>query len=72
MTTKILTEFKSNLLRINPKPKYITIKDIQEIMWENQNMPTAIFSTSKKDYIVKPRTIYGLKTKRKAKMIITI
>ena len=40
------------------KPKFLTIKEIQEIMRRGEPMPTAIFSTTKTDYIVKPRTIF--------------
>ena len=41
------------------KPKFLTIKEIQEIMRRGEPMPTAIFSAKKEDYIVKPRTIFG-------------
>lgn len=41
------------------KPKFITIKEIQEKMRRGEPIPTAIFSATKTDYIVKPRTIFG-------------
>ena len=40
------------------KPKFLTIKEIQEYMRRGDYMPTAIFSATKTDYIVKPRTIF--------------
>ena len=40
------------------KPKFLTIKEIQEYMRRGEYMPTAIFSATKTDYIVKPRTIF--------------
>lgn len=53
------------------KPRYLTIEEIQQRMRKRQAMPTAIFSTCKKDYIVKPRgTIFGLQ-KKKSKGKIT-
>lgn len=54
------------------KPKYLSIKEIQEIMRKGEYMPTAIFSVEYKDYIVKPRTVYAKKTKRRAKGKIRI
>lgn len=43
------------------KPRYLTIKEIQQKMRDGRGMPTAIFSAQKKDYIVKPRgTIFGI------------
>lgn len=41
------------------KPKFLTVKQIQEVMRSKKPMPTAIFSAQKKDYIVKARTIFG-------------
>lgn len=47
------------------KPRYLAVKEIQQIMRDGKNMPTAIFSAQKKDYIVKPRgTIFGSQKKR--------
>ena len=40
------------------KPKFLTITEIQEYMRRGENITTAIFSVSKTDYIVKPRTIF--------------
>ena len=46
------------------KPKYLSAKEIQKIMIEGGDIPTAIFSSQKKDYIVKPRgTIFGIEKK---------
>lgn len=47
------------------KPVYLTCKEIREIMLKGEDMPTAIFSAKKTDYIVKPRTIFW-KSKRKS------
>lgn len=53
------------MLGIKPTPVFLTVKQIREIMKNGDDMPTAIFSADKKDYIVKPRTIYSKKqTKR--------
>lgn len=49
------------------KPKFLTIKEIQEIMKSGEPMPTAIFSATKTDYIVKPRTIFGNNKKGRRK-----
>ena len=67
MNINDLRLLKYRLLGIKPKPRYLSIKEIQEIMRNDQYMPTAIFSAEYKDYIVKPRTIYAKKTKRRAK-----
>lgn len=61
MQIKILRNLKSKLLGTKPKPVFLTVKQIREIMINNENMPTAIFSADKQDYIVKPRTIYAKK-----------
>ena len=45
-------------------PTYLTCKEIREILLSGKDMPTAIFSAKKTDYIVKPRTIF-FKPKRK-------
>jgi len=50
------------------KPKFLTIKEIQEIMKRGEPMPTAIFSATKTDYIVKPRTIFGSHKKSSKKL----
>lgn len=47
------------------KKVYLSIKEIQEIMKKGEPMPTSIFNAEKKEYIVKARTIYGPKQKRK-------
>lgn len=49
------------------KGAYLSIKEIQDIMRNDEPMPTAIFSATKTDYIVKPRTIHGPKVKSKRK-----
>lgn len=58
MKITTLKSIKSKLLGIKPKPVFLTVKDIREIMIKGEDMPTAIFSADKKDYIVKPRNIY--------------
>lgn len=52
------------------KPVFLTVKQIRKIMIEGKPMPTAIFSASKRDYIVKPSTIFGIprKTRRKNRL----
>ena len=62
-----LRKLKMKLLGIKPKPVFLTVKDIREIMIKGEDMPTAISAADKQDYIVKPRTIY---TKRGQKRII--
>lgn len=48
------------------KPKFLTVKEIRQIMKEGKDMPTAIFSAQKQDYIVKPRgTIFGIAKKKR-------
>ena len=51
-----------------PKPVFLTVKQIREIMIQGKPMPTAIFSASKKNYIVKPRTIFGMKRNQKVRI----
>lgn len=47
------------------KPRFLSIKEIQQIMKEDRYMPTAIFSAKKTDYIVKPNgTIFGSRRKK--------
>lgn len=48
-----------------PRPKYLTVKEIRELMRNGEDIPTAIFSAEKRDYIVKPRTILGNKRGKK-------
>lgn len=50
------------------KPAFLTVKQIREIMIEGKPMPTAIFSASKRNYIVKPRTIFGIPRKPRRKI----
>lgn len=59
MQIEMLRNLKTKLLGIKPKPVFLTVKQIREIMINNEDMPTAIFSAEKIDYIVKPRTIYA-------------
>lgn len=47
------------------KPVFLTVKQIREIMIQGKPMPTAIFSARKKNYIVKPCTIFGIPRKCK-------
>lgn len=61
MQIETLRTIKNKLLGVKPKPVFLTVKQIREIMINNEDMPTAIFSAEKKDYIVKPRTIYAKK-----------
>lgn len=65
-----LFRLKCLLLGIKPKPVFLSIKEIQKIMRNDDYMPTAIFSADKQDYIVKPRTIYCSKRKSKLKIKI--
>ena len=46
------------------RPKFLTVKEIREIMIRGEDMPTAIFSAKKTDYIIKPRTIFGIRKKK--------
>lgn len=51
------------------KPKFLTVKEIRQIMIDGKDMPTAIFSAQKQNYIVKPRgTIFGIAKKKKGHM----
>lgn len=52
------------------KPTFLTVKEIREIMKRGDDMPTAIFSATKTDYIVKPRTIFGAPKNGKEKCSI--
>ena len=58
---KLVFFFKICLTSHKPKPVFLTVKEIREIMIKGEDMPTAIFSADKQDYIVKPRTIYARK-----------
>ena len=62
-----LNTLKNKLLGIKPKPVFLTVKDIREIMIKGEDMPKAILSADKQDYIVKPRTIYA-KSKQKRRI----
>lgn len=48
---------------------YMTIEERRKILLNDGKMPTAIFSADKKEFIVKPRTIFGKKQKRQTKNI---
>lgn len=52
------------------KPRFLTVKEIRQIMKEGKDMPTAMFSAKKQNYIVKPTgTIFGIaKKKRKGRI----
>jgi len=67
MKITTLKSIKSKLLGIKPKPVFQIVKEIREIMIKGEDMPTAIFSADKQDYIVKPRTIYT-KSKQKRRI----
>ena len=47
---------------------FLTVKQIRDIMLEGKPMPTAIFSARKRNYIVKPRTIFGIPRKSKGRI----
>jgi hypothetical protein len=47
----------------------MTIEERRKILLNDGKMPTAIFSADKKDFIVKPRTIFCKKQKRQTKNI---
>ena len=49
---------------------YLTIEEKRAIILNDEPMPTAIFTADKKDYIVKPRTIFGTERKKKKHSII--
>ena len=49
----------------NKKKQYLTIEERRRILLEDGKMPTAIFSADKKEFIVKPRTIFCKKNKKK-------
>ena len=66
MNIDALRILKCKLLGVRPRPRYLTVKQIREIMRNGDDMPTSIFSTSKDTYIVKARTIFG-KAKRRNK-----
>ena len=51
-----------------PTP-YITIEERRKILLGDGKMPTAIFSADKKEFIVKPRTIFGKEQKKRTKNI---
>ena len=63
-----LKEIRTYLLFLRSyksKPTFLTAKEMQQILKNYEDMPTAIFSANKKDYIVKPRTIFGSNKKIK-------
>lgn len=47
------------------KPKYLTVKEIRKIMKNGEDMPTAIFSATRTEYIVPARTIFSPKEKNR-------
>lgn len=48
------------------KRTYLTCKEIRNILIKGEDMPTAIFSATKTEYIVKPRTIFGYQKSKKS------
>lgn len=54
-----------NLKMSKTKKTYLNIKEIQGKMRNNEPIPTSIFSATKTDYIVKPKTIHGPKLVKK-------
>ena len=44
---------------------YLTIAEKRAIMLNNEPMPTAIFCADKREFIVKPRTIFGTARKKR-------
>lgn len=68
----ILMDLENKLLEYKlsrTKGAYLSIKELQDIMRKGEPMPTAIFSATKTDYIVKARTIHGAKVKSKRKKL---
>ena len=59
----ILKEKLWKLKMYRTKKVYLSVKEIQDKMQNNEPMPTSIFNATKTDYIVKARTIYGPKPK---------
>lgn len=47
------------------KKVYLSIKEIQDKMRNDEPIPTSMFNATKTDYIVKARTIHGPKVKSK-------
>lgn len=48
------------------KHRFLTAKEIEKFVQEGKDIPTAIFSAKKKDYIVKPRgTVFGIEKKKR-------
>ena len=65
MNKNSLRKLKLNLIRRKPKATFLTVKEIREILINGEDIPTAINSATKTDYIVKPRTVFGPKVKIK-------
>ena len=63
MNINFLKKLKFKLLGV--KSKYLTVKEIQEIMRNGEPMPTAIFSAKRKQYIVPDRDIHAKKRKKR-------
>lgn len=50
---------------LKTKRKYLTAKEMGQLVREGKNLPIAVFSAQKTDYIVKPRgTIFGIRKKK--------
>ena len=58
-----LKEIRNQLLFSKSKPTFLTAKEMKDILVNGEDMPTAIFNADKKEYIVKPRTIFGVMKK---------
>ena len=46
------------------KKVFLTCRDIQKLMREDKPIPTNIFNSERKEYVVKSRTIYGSDKRR--------
>lgn len=54
------------------KRVYLTIEQKRNIVLSGQDMPTAIFSAGKREYVVKPRgTIFGFRKRKKKSRLLT-
>jgi len=66
--TKQLCKFWGGLSMRKIKSRYLSAQQIQEILKHDRYLPTTILSAQKKDYIVKPRTIFGSHKKSSKKL----
>jgi len=59
-----LKEIRKDLLRCKSKSAFVTSKELQDILVNGEDIPTAVFDADKKEYIVKPRTIFGVNRRK--------